>query len=107
MALWKFALLIGSLTVTVKAATSALRDGQFHGNMMPVPAIPRVLNTGNAPVISKNGTVLPPYNTTYYFDQLIDHHNPSMGTFKQRFWHTYEQYEAGALLATGRKCMYL
>jgi hypothetical protein len=36
-----------------------------------------------------NGTaqVLPPYDTIYYFDQLIDHHNPSLGTFKQRYEH--------------------
>ncbi|KIK54084.1 hypothetical protein GYMLUDRAFT_232374 [Collybiopsis luxurians FD-317 M1] len=46
-------------------------------------------------VVSRNGTQLPPYNTTYYFDQLIDHTNPSLGTFKQRFWHTYEWYETG------------
>jgi hypothetical protein len=29
------------------------------------------------------------------FDQLIDHNNPSRGTFKQRFWHTWEFYEPG------------
>jgi hypothetical protein len=35
---------------------------------------------------SSNGTavVLPPYDTIYYFDQLIDHHNPALGTFQQR-----------------------
>jgi len=38
---------------------------------------------------------LPPYNTTFLFDQLIDHNNPSLGTFKQRFWHTWEFYESG------------
>ncbi|KAF9057889.1 peptidase S28 [Panaeolus papilionaceus] len=47
------------------------------------------------PVTSRNGTTLPPYNTVYYFDQLIDHNNPSLGTFKQRFWHTWEFYEPG------------
>ncbi|OBZ70209.1 putative serine protease K12H4.7 [Grifola frondosa] len=47
------------------------------------------------PVTSRNGTTLPPYNTTYYFNQLIDHNNPQLGTFKQRFWHTYEFYEPG------------
>jgi pimeloyl-ACP methyl ester carboxylesterase len=47
------------------------------------------------PVTSRNGTVLPPYNHTYFFDQLIDHNNPSLGTFKQRFWHTWEFYEPG------------
>ncbi|KAH9917352.1 serine carboxypeptidase S28-domain-containing protein [Fomitopsis serialis] len=46
-------------------------------------------------IVDRNGTELPPLNTTYYFDQLIDHTNPSIGTFKQRYWHTWEFYEAG------------
>ncbi|KAL1734330.1 peptidase S28 [Schizophyllum commune] len=50
---------------------------------------------GVGPIHSRNGTELPPYNTTYYFDQLIDHNDPSKGTFKQRYWHTYEHYEEG------------
>ena len=44
-----------------------------------------------------NGTKLPPLNTTYYFDQLIDHDNPSLGTFKQRYWLSYQHYEPGGL----------
>ena len=36
------------------------------------------------------------YHEIYYFDQLIDHSNPSLGTFQQRYWHTYEFYERGA-----------
>ncbi|KIM46744.1 hypothetical protein M413DRAFT_440323 [Hebeloma cylindrosporum] len=46
-------------------------------------------------VISTDGEVLPPYNTIYFFDQLIDHSNPSLGTFKQRYWHTWEFYQPG------------
>ncbi|KAJ7124302.1 serine carboxypeptidase S28-domain-containing protein, partial [Mycena epipterygia] len=42
-----------------------------------------------------NGTALPPLNTTYYFQQLVDHTNPSLGTFTQRYWHTYEMYKPG------------
>lgn len=38
---------------------------------------------------------LPPYDTTYYFDQLIDHNDPSKGTFQQRYWHTAEYYQEG------------
>ncbi len=41
---------------------------------------------------------LPPYNTTYYFDQLIDHNDPSKGTFQQRYWHTAEHYQKGSTL---------
>ena len=42
-----------------------------------------------------NGTEIEPYDTVYWFDQLIDHNNPSKGTFKQRYWHTWEFYEPG------------
>ena len=45
--------------------------------------------------VDRNGTELPPLNATYYFDQLIDHNNPSLGTFKQRYWHTWEFYGPG------------
>lgn len=38
---------------------------------------------------------LPPLNTTYYFDQLIDHEDPNQGTFKQRYWLGYQNYEPG------------
>jgi hypothetical protein len=37
----------------------------------------------------------PPLNFTYYFDQLIDHNDPSKGTFKQRFWHNAQYYKEG------------
>ncbi|KAK1225863.1 hypothetical protein PQX77_011191 [Marasmius sp. AFHP31] len=42
-----------------------------------------------------SGEEIPPYDTIYYFDQLIDHNNASRGTFKQRYWHTAEFYEPG------------
>ncbi|KAE9406811.1 hypothetical protein BT96DRAFT_987080 [Gymnopus androsaceus JB14] len=42
-----------------------------------------------------NGTSLPSYDTIYYFDQLIDHQNPDLGTFKQRYYHTWEWYQQG------------
>ncbi|KAI0262958.1 serine carboxypeptidase S28-domain-containing protein [Gloeopeniophorella convolvens] len=39
--------------------------------------------------------MLPPLNTTYIFNQLIDHNNPDLGTFQQRYWTTWEFYETG------------
>ena len=51
-------------------------------------------------LVDRNGTELPPLNTTYYFDQLIDHNDPSLGTFKQRYWHTWEFYEPGRYIAS-------
>ncbi|KAG6860254.1 hypothetical protein C0995_013704 [Termitomyces sp. Mi166 len=85
-----------STLVLAQLVAAVLPDGRMHGNMMRRAVLPKVPN-GNfdGPVTSRNGTVLPPYNTTYEFDQLIDHNNPSLGTFKQRFWHTYEFYEPG------------
>ncbi|KAK0437340.1 peptidase S28 [Armillaria borealis] len=60
------------------------------------PGIPKVevsdLQASNAHLRTRD---LPPYDTVYYFDQLIDHDDPSKGTFKQRYWHTAEFYEAG------------
>ncbi|KAF8055883.1 serine carboxypeptidase S28-domain-containing protein [Lyophyllum atratum] len=84
------------LVLFSRLAAAALPDGRFHGNIMRPPGVPTVtIANPNSPVVSRNGTQLPPYNTTYLFDQLIDHNNPSLGTFKQRFWHTYESYEPG------------
>lgn len=89
-------LLLCATFLSVHLVLAALPDGRLHGNMMPPAGIPVVSIDGpDIPVTSRNGTVLPPYNTTYLFDQLIDHNNPSLGTFKQRFWHTYEFYESG------------
>jgi len=84
-------LLVSALLVEVVTA-----GGRFHGNMLKPPGIPFIEVQGSqAPVVSRNGTQLPPLNKTYVFDQLIDHNDPSQGTFKQRFWHTYEFYEPG------------
>ncbi|KAG6918838.1 hypothetical protein DXG01_011243 [Tephrocybe rancida] len=91
-------LFINSLAVLAMAqlAAAVLPDGRMHGNMLRPPGVPKVpLANPDGPVVSRNGTVLPPYTTIYEFDQLIDHNNPALGTFKQRFWHTYEFYESG------------
>ncbi len=62
----------------------------------PRPSIPHLeAPSEELPVVSRNGTQLPAYTKTYYFNQLIDHNNPSLGTFRQQYWHTYEFYEPG------------
>lgn len=68
--------------------------GRRNGNMAPHPALPYVAMPDNARPI-RNGTELPPYSTLYYFDQLIDHNKPELGTFKQRYMFTWEYYEKG------------
>ncbi|PFH52555.1 hypothetical protein AMATHDRAFT_1958 [Amanita thiersii Skay4041] len=73
------------LFATARLALSYLPDGRMHANMMRPPAVPKISSSGlHGPVTSRNGTQLPPYDTVYFFDQLIDHDNPSLGTFKQR-----------------------
>lgn len=47
------------------------------------------------PVTDVNGTLIPNYDVIYEFDQLIDHAHPNLGTFKQRFYHTWEYYTPG------------
>ena len=64
----------------------------------PVPIVPKIAElTSSAirPVTDVNGHEIPPYNTTYFFDQLIDHNDPSKGTFKVRYWTTWEYYKPG------------
>ncbi|EJT99261.1 hypothetical protein DACRYDRAFT_109982 [Dacryopinax primogenitus] len=46
-------------------------------------------------VYGMDGTKLKPLDTVYTFDQLIDHSNPSLGTFKQRYYFTYQYYLPG------------
>ena len=90
------ALLVAAQLHGASAALAKRADGRVHANMPPRPSVPAVAPPDAGAVTSRNGTALPPYNTTYYFDQLIDHADPSLGTFKQRYWHTYEFYEEGA-----------
>ncbi|KAJ6616277.1 peptidase S28 [Mycena sp. CBHHK59/15] len=86
----KFLSVAAALTVA-----SAVPGDRPHANFLRKPSIPIVPIQQTGPVTSRNGTMLPPYNTTYTFQQLIDHNNPSLGTFTQRYWHTYEMYETG------------
>ncbi|KAH9886026.1 peptidase S28 [Cubamyces lactineus] len=41
------------------------------------------------------GDTLPPLDTVYHFDQLIDHDDPSLGTFQQRYWVAPQYYQPG------------
>ncbi|KAH9886027.1 peptidase S28 [Cubamyces lactineus] len=41
------------------------------------------------------GEALPPLDTVYLFDQLIDHDNPALGTFQQRYWVSSQYYQPG------------
>ncbi|KAL0063139.1 hypothetical protein AAF712_009929 [Marasmius tenuissimus] len=69
-------------------------------HFLPRPAPPTGRKAPPGRVFKRStGEEIPPYNTVYYFDQLVDHNDPSLGTFKQRYWHTAEFYEpAGPII---------
>ncbi|THH17760.1 hypothetical protein EW146_g3119 [Bondarzewia mesenterica] len=87
------------LLALATSVVAILPDGRLHANTPPLPLPPIIDLLPNARAVEYKSTdsaaSVPPYNTTYYFDQLIDHTNPSLGTFKQRYWHTWEFYEPG------------
>ncbi|KAG8779240.1 hypothetical protein FRC16_003479, partial [Serendipita sp. 398] len=69
-------------------------DGRPNGNIPPHPAMPLVALPADMKPL-RDGIELPPYSTIYYFDQLIDHKKPELGTFKQRYMFTWEYYQKG------------
>ncbi|TFY55377.1 hypothetical protein EVG20_g9334, partial [Dentipellis fragilis] len=83
------------LLLAATYVSARLPDGRAHANMQPMPVVGRLGPGSDAVKYSKTGQLLPSLNTTYYFDQLIDHNNPSLGTFKQRYWFDWENYEPG------------
>ncbi len=89
--------LLVSLVLLLSCANALPSRPKGPASMSPLPSIPHTENPlEGLPVVSRNGTKLPDYTHVYYFNQLIDHNNPSLGTFKQRYYHTYEFYEPGA-----------
>ncbi|KAF7292899.1 putative extracellular serine carboxypeptidase [Mycena indigotica] len=84
----------------LSVAHAYLSDGRPHANFTRKATVPVVPVVQTGPVFSKNGTLLPPYGTTFTFQQLIDHNNPSLGTFTQRYWHIWEFYEQGKIICT-------
>ncbi|KAN0088726.1 Peptidase S28 [Tylopilus felleus] len=71
-------------------ADAAITNAMLRGR----PALPQI-PVPERTLMSPNGTALPPLTTIYYFNQLIDHNNPSLGTFRQRYWMDWEFYNAG------------
>ncbi|KIK48997.1 hypothetical protein CY34DRAFT_429501 [Suillus luteus UH-Slu-Lm8-n1] len=71
-------------------ARAAIPNAMLRG----MPSLPKV-PVPERSITSPNGTALPNISTVYQFDQLIDHDNPVLGTFKQRYWMNWEFYEPG------------
>ena len=80
-----------SLLFISQLVNARLPDGRMNANSMRRPTIPRIAHSANAIVKDISGNALPPYETVYWFDQLIDHTNPGLGT-----WHTWEYYKPGS-----------
>ncbi|KIJ58453.1 hypothetical protein HYDPIDRAFT_141516 [Hydnomerulius pinastri MD-312] len=79
-----------ALSLLVTLADAAVPHPILSGR----PTIPR-LSIPDRVLTSPNGTVLPSIKTVYNFDQLIDHDHPNLGTFRQRYWMSWEFYEPG------------
>ena len=80
--------------LSISFADAAIPNAMLRGR----PSIPQ-LPVPERIVMGPSGTALPPITTVYYFDQLIDHTNPSLGTFQQRYWMDWEFYEDGMSLS--------
>ncbi|KAH9936834.1 peptidase S28 [Epithele typhae] len=90
------------LSLSLLSSAAALRSGppSTHGLLRPGKGRHGIQTLDNP---SDNATVfhvhslqqISTYNDAFYFDQLIDHNNPSKGTFKQRYYHNYEYYDPG------------
>lgn len=87
-----FALSLSALVLSSGADAKAAR--RAPATLMPAPGIPAVDRPTYTPS-DPSGTALPPLDTWYYFDQLIDHSNPSLGTFSQRYYFTSQYYVPG------------
>ncbi|KAH8830287.1 serine carboxypeptidase S28-domain-containing protein [Flagelloscypha sp. PMI_526] len=81
---------LGALASIITFAVAQTHSRHAHPNFQPMmPGIPIVTEH------PEGLATAPPLNFTYYFDQLIDHDDPSKGTFKQRYWHNAQYYQTG------------
>ena len=65
--------LLVTLCVALAAAAGKPRPLAHRGLLAPMAGPPRAPLPSPQPVTDVNGTTIPPYDTFYYFDQLIDH----------------------------------
>jgi hypothetical protein len=77
--------LVAAFTAFVTSA--AAFDGEYiHlGRLIP-PVEP--MDAGLVQIVAQNET-----KGSGFFDQLLDHNNPSKGTFKQKFWWNIEFWD--------------
>ncbi|KAH8995335.1 serine carboxypeptidase S28-domain-containing protein [Lactarius akahatsu] len=94
-----FAVRILPLLASVSLTYALFPNGYNNPGLPPRPLLPVVPApdslASNAFRLSNLDEEHPPLNATYYFDQYIDHNVPTLGTFKQRYWVSWEFYEPG------------
>ena len=85
-----FLLKLSVILTSLCSLASAIIPSPPRPTPPPVPPRASALTSGN-----NGNTTIPPITTIYYFNQLIDHNNPGLGTFQQRYWHTWNFYQPG------------
>ncbi|KAH9071191.1 serine carboxypeptidase S28-domain-containing protein [Lactarius deliciosus] len=87
------------LLASVSLTYALFPNGYNKPGLPPRPLVPVVPApdslASNAFRLSNSDEEHPPLNTIYYFDQYIDHNDPTLGTFRQRYWVSWEFYEPG------------
>ena len=78
--------LLAMLSSALVPLSLALAAAAVIAPPMPLQPLP--------PSAKKHGA-LATQATTYYFDQLIDHTDPSLGTFQMRYWFDSTFYKEG------------
>ncbi|KAH8101149.1 serine carboxypeptidase S28-domain-containing protein [Cristinia sonorae] len=94
---WKYSLFAVSLALASSASNLVIPGWSVTGMDLGLEDAKVSVSA-----VDFTGAPIPPVDTIYYFDQLIDHNNPQLGTFKQRYWHYWEFYKPGGpiILAT-------
>ena len=85
--------LLGVL-LSVSFADAAIKNAMLRGR----PQMPKI-DVPEHPVMGLVEAALPSLHTVYYFDQFIDHTNPHLGTFQQRYWMNWEFYQKGIVIS--------
>lgn len=89
------ACLVASLLLLSAPVVARLPDGRLKANHPRLSHVPKIAANNVSAVTDVNGTEIPPYDTVYYFEQLVDHNDPSKGNFSVRYWTTWEFYVSG------------
>jgi hypothetical protein len=89
-------MLLRALALTLFSLPSALARLQ-SGSRPLMPPLPLTEDEKHPRTINgERGIMLmPALNTTYYFQQRVDHNDASKGTFTQRYWVDAEWYHTG------------